>query len=103
MTAATDGGGPVAVQGVTGTRWLPRVHGSPAAHPLLRRAVQAVLLTGAMAAVALELVGPAVAVALAVAAVAASRAGAHAVRWPTGRGPSTLTEVPTQRTAPPES
>ncbi|GEL96794.1 hypothetical protein [Cellulomonas terrae] len=72
-------------------------------HPFLRRSVQTVIISGGMAAIALELAGAAAAVAMAVVAVAASPAVTRTFHWPTDRGPSTLTEVPTQRTAPPES
>jgi hypothetical protein len=56
-----------------------------------------------MAAIALELAGAAAAVAMAVVAVAASPVATRTFHLPPDRGPSTLTEVPTQRTAPPES
>lgn len=72
-------------------------------HPFLRRSVQTVIISGGMAAIALELAGAAAAVAMAVVAVAASPVATRTFHLPPDRGPSTLTEVPTQRTAPPES
>ena len=73
-------------------------------HPFLRRSVQAVIITGGLAAVALELAGAAAAVAMTVVAVAAPPVPPRRpLRWPTGRGPSALREVPTQRTATPKS
>lgn len=71
-------------------------------HVFFRRSMQTVIITGGLAAIALELAGAAAAVAMALAAVASSPGGRPA-RWPAGRGPSTLREVPTQRTAPPRS
>ena len=72
-------------------------------HPFLRRSVQTVIITGGLAAIALELAGAAAAVAMAVVAVAAAPVATRPFRWPASRGPSSLTEVPTQRTATPES
>ena len=72
-------------------------------HPFLRRSVQTVIISGGMAAIALELAGAAAAVAMAVVAVAASPVATRTFHLPPDREPSTLTEVPTQRTAPPES
>ncbi|KQY24178.1 hypothetical protein ASD16_01015 [Cellulomonas sp. Root485] len=72
-------------------------------HPFLRRSVQTVIITGGLAAIAFELVSAAAAVAMTVLAVAASPVATRPLRWPAGRGPSALTEVPTQRHATPRS
>ena len=72
-------------------------------HPVLRRSVQTVIITAGLAAIAFELVGAAAAVAMSVIAVAAAPAAARPLRWPPGRGPSALREVPTQRPATPRS
>ncbi|KQS99425.1 hypothetical protein [Cellulomonas sp. Leaf395] len=69
-------------------------------HLFLRRSVHAVLITGGLAAIALELAGAAATVAVTVVAVAAPPVPPRRPRrWPTDRGPSALREVPTQRTA----
>ncbi|MEZ0448152.1 hypothetical protein [Cellulomonas sp. ICMP 17802] len=72
-------------------------------HTLVRRTLQTVLVTGGLAATALQLAGPAAAVAVAVVSVAAVPVAVRQPRWPAGRRPSPLREVPTQRSAPPES
>ena len=72
-------------------------------HSFVRRSLQTALVTGGLAATALQLAGTAAAVAVAVVSVVASPVVAHPHRWAAGRRPSTLTEVPTQRSAPPES
>jgi hypothetical protein len=72
-------------------------------HPFLRRSVQAVIIAGGLAAIAFELVGAAAAVAMTVVAVAATPVAARPLRWPPGRGPSALRQVPTQRPATPRS
>lgn len=68
-------------------------------HPFLRRSVQTVIISGGLAAIALELAGAAAAVAMVVVAVAGSPAATHSFRWSAGHGPSTLADVPTQRTS----
>ena len=72
-------------------------------HVVVRRSLQTVLVTGGLAAAALQVAGAAAAVAVAVVTVAAAPVVARPLRWPTHRAPSSLTEVPTQRSAPPES
>jgi len=72
-------------------------------HVVVRRTLQTALVTGGLAATALQVAGTAAAIAVAVVAVAAAPVVARPYRWPTGRGPSSLKEVPTQRSAPPES
>ena len=72
-------------------------------HVFLRRSVQNLIATGGLAVIALELAGAAAAVAMTVVAVAVTPVAARPLRWPASRGPSTLTEVPTQRSATPES
>jgi hypothetical protein len=72
-------------------------------HLVVRRSLQTVLVTGGLAATAAQLAGTAAAVAVAVVSVAAAPVVARPYRWPTSRRPSSLTEVPTQRSAPPES
>ena len=72
-------------------------------HPFLRRSVQTVVIAAGLAAIAFELVGAAAAVAMTVVAVAALPVAARPLRWPPGRGPSALREVPTQRPATPRS
>jgi len=69
----------------------------------VRRSLQTALVTGGLAATALQLAGTAAAVAVAVVAAVASPVISHQQRWASGRRPSTITEVPTQRSAPPES
>ena len=72
-------------------------------HPFFRRSVQTVIITGGLAAIALELAGAAAALAMAVVAFSADPVAPRPLRWPASRGPSLLLEVPTQRTATPES
>ena len=68
----------------------------------VRRSVQTVIITGGLAAIALELAGAAAVAVAMVSAVAAPVAPARSAGRRPPR-PSTLTEVPTQRTAHPES
>ena len=68
-------------------------------HPFFRRSVQTVIVTGGLAAIAFELVGAAAALAMTLVTVAAAPIAGRPLRWPPGRGPSALREVPTQRTA----
>ena len=72
-------------------------------HTFLRRSLQTALVTGGLTATALQLAGTAAAVAMAVVAVVASPVVTHRHRWATGHRPSTITQVPTQRSATPES
>jgi hypothetical protein len=72
-------------------------------HLFPRRSVQTVLLAGGLATIALELAGAAAAGVITFVAVIASPGGSRRLRWSAGRGASTLTEVPTQRTSGPES
>jgi hypothetical protein len=65
--------------------------------------VQSVIFSGGLAAIALELAGAAAAVAMAVVAVAASPEHPRSSHRPPAGGPGTLMEVPTQRTASPDS
>lgn len=69
----------------------------------VRRSLQTALVTGGLAATVLQLAGTAAAVAVAMVSAVASPVIAHQQRWAAGRHRSTLTEVPTQRSAPPES
>lgn len=69
-------------------------------HNFLRRPVQTVLVTGGLAVIAFELAGAVTAAALAVVALASSPSTPRPSRWAAGRRPSTVTEVPTQRSAP---
>ena len=82
---------------------VPTPSRESAVHPILRRSVQAVVITGGLAAIALELVGAAAALAMTVVAAMAGPVAGRRLRWPPGRGPSALTEVPTQRPATPRS
>ncbi|NUU16051.1 hypothetical protein HP550_02140 [Cellulomonas humilata] len=72
-------------------------------HTFLRRSLQTALATGGLAATALQLAGTAAAVAIAVVAVVASPVVTHRHRWAAGHRPSTVPQVPTQRSATPES
>ena len=72
-------------------------------YPFLRRSVQRVIVTGGLAALVLELAGAAAAVAMTVVALVAPPVTGRPLRWPTSRGPSSLTEVPTQRPSSPGS
>ena len=72
-------------------------------HTFLRRSMQSVIFSGGLAAIALELAGAAAAVAMAVVAVAASPDQPRSSHRPPAGSPGTLMEVPTQRTARPDS
>ena len=72
-------------------------------HIFVRRSLQTALVTGGLAAAALQLAGTVAAVAVAVVSVAAAPVVSRPVHVPTARRVSSLTEVPTQRSAPPES
>ena len=72
-------------------------------HIFVRRSLQTALVTGGLAATALQLAGTVAAVAIAVVSVAAAPVVARPPHVPAPRRGSSLTEVPTQRSAPPES
>ncbi len=69
----------------------------------VRRSLQTALVSGGLAATVLQLAGTAAAVATAMVSAVASPVIARQHRWAAARRPSTLTEVPTQRSAHPES
>ena len=72
-------------------------------HTFVRRSLQTALVTGGLAATTLQIAGTVAAVAVAVASVVAAPVVTRPVRMPTAQRRPLLTEVPTQRTAPPES